>query len=226
MGWFIACTVSRPLDGPVDAYGRPAPAGYAAEARSLRCRFIAGNDRDAPRLLFPADADVAAGDRIGAVEDGAGRVVDAGPFAVLAVTTGSDGRRSPIAARCCNASHRRKHEHSIPPAALGAPPRRRHRAPARRPLAGAGSGLGERCGPGARARAHRLLALLHHPAARSTPWWSLHGGIWAAAPYALWVEIGTRRMAAQPYLRPALNAVRTAAADLMAQVRTTERTIQ
>ncbi len=83
------CTVSRPLDGPVDAYGRPAPAGYAAEARSLRCRFIAGNDRDAPRLLFPADADVAAGDRIGAVEDGAGRVVDAGPFAVLAVTTGS-----------------------------------------------------------------------------------------------------------------------------------------
>ena len=50
-------------------------------------------------------------------------------------------------------------------------------------------------------------------------------GIWAAAPYALWVEIGTRRMAAQPYLRPALNAVRTAA-DLMAQVRATERTIQ
>ena len=31
--------------------------------------------------------------------------------------------------------------------------------------------------------------------------------VWASAPYALWVEIGTRRMAAQPFLRPAAEEV-------------------
>lgn len=44
-------------------------------------------------------------------------------------------------------------------------------------------------------------------------------GVWAQAPYALWVEIGTRRMRAQPYLRPALETVRDAAAALVGQVR-------
>lgn len=41
------------------------------------------------------------------------------------------------------------------------------------------------------------------------------GGIWAQAPYALWVEIGTRRMAAQPYLRPALDQIRATANGLL-----------
>ena len=44
-------------------------------------------------------------------------------------------------------------------------------------------------------------------------------GVWARAPYALWVEIGTRRMRAQPYLRPALDAVRGAANTLVALAR-------
>ncbi len=44
-------------------------------------------------------------------------------------------------------------------------------------------------------------------------------GVWAQAPYALWVEIGTRRMPAQPYLRPALDAVRDAAPALVGQIR-------
>ena len=41
------------------------------------------------------------------------------------------------------------------------------------------------------------------------------GGIWAQAPYALWVEIGTRRMAAQPYLKPALDQIRAIANGLL-----------
>ncbi len=44
-------------------------------------------------------------------------------------------------------------------------------------------------------------------------------GVWAQAPYALWVEIGTRRMRAQPYLRPALDVVRDATASLVGQIR-------
>ncbi len=44
-------------------------------------------------------------------------------------------------------------------------------------------------------------------------------GVWARAPYALWVEIGTRRMRAQPYLRPALTTVRAAAHLLISRIR-------
>jgi len=44
-------------------------------------------------------------------------------------------------------------------------------------------------------------------------------GVWAQAPYALWVEIGTRRMRAQPYLQPALETVRDATAALVGQIR-------
>ncbi len=54
---------------------------------------------------------------------------------------------------------------------------------------------------------------LEHRGGRTT------AGVWAQAPYALWVEIGTRRMRAQPYLRPALETVRDAAAALVGQVR-------
>lgn len=39
----------------------------------------------------------------------------------------------------------------------------------------------------------------------------------ATAPHARFVELGTRRMAARPFLRPALMAVR---ADLVARIRT------
>ena len=44
-------------------------------------------------------------------------------------------------------------------------------------------------------------------------------GVWAQAPYALWVELGTRHMRAQPYLRPALGIVRDAANALLGQIR-------
>ncbi len=44
-------------------------------------------------------------------------------------------------------------------------------------------------------------------------------GVWARAPYALWVEIGTRRMSAQPYLRPTLALIRGAASTLIARAR-------
>ena len=43
--------------------------------------------------------------------------------------------------------------------------------------------------------------------------------VWARAPYALWVEIGTRRMAAQPYLRPTLQTVAAASALLIARAK-------
>ncbi len=44
-------------------------------------------------------------------------------------------------------------------------------------------------------------------------------GVWAQAPYALWVEIGTTRMAAQPYLEPALETVQDATGALVGQAR-------
>jgi HK97 gp10 family phage protein len=47
----------------------------------------------------------------------------------------------------------------------------------------------------------------------------MKAGVWAQAPYALWVEIGTRRMRSQPYLGPALETVRDAAAALVGQIR-------
>lgn len=50
----------------------------------------------------------------------------------------------------------------------------------------------------------------------------LHGhraGLHATAPYALWVEIGTQRMRAQPYLRPTRDSVRAATPFLIARAR-------
>lgn len=44
-------------------------------------------------------------------------------------------------------------------------------------------------------------------------------GVWAQAPYALWVEIGTRRNPARPYLRPALDTLRRFADALILAAR-------
>ena len=44
-------------------------------------------------------------------------------------------------------------------------------------------------------------------------------GLHAQAPYALWVEIGTRRMRAQPYLRPTLTTIAAASPVLLQRIR-------
>ena len=86
-GLIHRCTVSRPLPAGTDAYGHPAAAGFGPQGHSLRCRFSPAGSGDGGRLLLAAEADLAVGDRVEDIADGAGRSVDRGPFAITALTS-------------------------------------------------------------------------------------------------------------------------------------------
>ena len=79
------CTIWQAVPGPADAYGQPAAVAQALQARALRCRFTRG-ESGTHRLLLPADAAVAIGDRVTDIQEAAGRSIDHGPFRVNEVT--------------------------------------------------------------------------------------------------------------------------------------------
>lgn len=88
------CAVDRPTPS-LDSYGNDAPT-YAQRLAGLACRLVAKQQRvgdgvyaERPvvttyLLLIPGEADVRQGDRIRDVVDVQGRVVDAGPFRIVA----------------------------------------------------------------------------------------------------------------------------------------------
>ena len=79
------CTIWRPTATPADAYGQPTATAYAIGADDVRCRFSAG-DAAAPRLLLARGIIVDRRDRITNIRQADGTVIDAGPFALAALS--------------------------------------------------------------------------------------------------------------------------------------------
>ena len=78
------CTLWQPTSTPTDAYGQPAPAGFAVVATDVRCR-LSPPGSEAPTLWLEAAISVAVGDRVDSVLDPSGNTIDSGPFAVQEV---------------------------------------------------------------------------------------------------------------------------------------------
>ena len=77
------CITWAPTGSPPDAYGQPAPAGFAQTATAVPCR-LEGAEEATPTLYFLPTTTLDPGDRVTAITR-AGQGIDPGPFAVLSV---------------------------------------------------------------------------------------------------------------------------------------------
>lgn len=84
-GLIHRCVLSAPTSTAPDDYGQPSPTGFTPTATGVACRMQGAGSAE-PELFLRATTAVGVDDRISDVETPAGTSLDAGPFAVMAVT--------------------------------------------------------------------------------------------------------------------------------------------